>query len=126
MKQPAPVDNWLDQARQLLDHDVDTQDYAVRTRLTAARQRILQQRMPRTSRLRGVFSYAAVAASICAVLVVAQLSWLAPATSPRTTKAIEQATLLESDEDLLATADNLELYENLEFYAWLQSQPVDG
>jgi hypothetical protein len=127
MNSPEAPKDWLSQARAVLDREVDAQDYALRSRLTALRRGVLQERERVLRPTRRVLRYLAVAATVCAIAIVAQLSWLSGA-HPQLLPADAQivASLASTDDDLLASSDSLDLYENLEFYAWLQSQPVDG
>lgn len=125
MKSPEAPKDWLAQARDVLDSEVEAQDYALRSRLTAIRRGVLREQERLFRPTQRVLRYMALAATICAVAVVAQVGWLSSRElSPVDRQLVD--SLLLSDDELLATSDSLDLYENLEFYAWLQSQPVDG
>ena len=108
-------DNLDDQFRARLDQTADSLDGEVRSRLARARARALEQtprRWPRYGAVRWLATAGAMA-------LVAVLIW------PSTREPVAPA-LNEDAFELLADADDLELSEDLEFYAWLQTRMGEG
>lgn len=110
---------WTDRIRQQLDTSARDLDAATLSRLNQARQSALQaaqKPVPRRwlwpATLAGAFSLA---------LAVAVWPRLMPETVPMPT-----AGTLPDDFTMLAGSENLELYEELDFYAWLDAQPASG
>lgn len=92
-----------------LDADVAHFDAATLSRLNQARQRALAVK-PRPAWL-----YVGVAVTACAMLLLAS-SVFRFADSPVAPAALDQELLAEAD---------IELLEDLEFYAWLEQQEMD-
>jgi hypothetical protein len=100
---------WLDRVRAQLDADAGALDAASASRLNRARQRALAER-PRARWLRiAVPAFALAGAFALAVPLLR-----APLPAP-------QADSAEAFEVLVAD-DSLALYEDLEFYAWLDAE----
>jgi hypothetical protein len=118
---PTPRDApWLDAARRALDEDAASFDAATVSRLNRARQAALDAaRAPRRARWLLPSAFAAAACGALALAIVPRLQ--APAEMPPV------ASASGADFELLATGEELTLYEDLEFYAWLDSQqPAEG
>lgn len=112
---------WLAHVRTQLDDDARDLDAATASKLNRARQHALDQGLVR--RWSGYrFPAYAVAASIAAVLAVSVLVGVPEPTEPISVAAASSADDLE----LLAGTEELEMIEDLEFYAWLELQSLDG
>jgi hypothetical protein len=92
-----------------LDEDVAHLDAATLSRLNQARQRALAQR-PGAARM---WLFGGSALTACAMLLAVTLVWRGDSAS-----SVDPVF----DQELLAEAD-LELMEDLEFYAWLDQLP---
>lgn len=116
----APDAPWLDAARRALDEDAASFDAATVSRLNRARQAALDAaRAPSRTRWLLPAAFAAAACGALALAIVPRLQ--APADIP------SAAAASGADFELLATGEELTLYEDLEFYAWLDSQqPAEG
>lgn len=119
---PSADARWLDAARRELDAGAEALDGAALSRLNRARQAALEvaaaRRAPRW--LAPVF-----AAGACAALALAAVIPLLR-DGPAQPSPVAEAG---ADFELLASAEDLSLYEDdLEFYAWLdsQQQPAGG
>lgn len=103
-------------AKRLFDESVERLDAATVSRLNRQRQRALAElrdgRSP--SRWQLWLPATGVAAGIAAALLVWQQQ------AVRDVPAVDAAT----DLDILITGENLEMLEDLEFYAWLESEPT--
>ena len=103
-------------ARALFQRSVEGTDGATRSRLNQARQRALAQR-PGGRRLWDSrwlpVGAVAAAGAVALVLIIGRL----PDAGPGLT------TEVASDLEILLEVDDLELIEELEFYAWLDEQP---
>jgi hypothetical protein len=111
---------WLDAARQALDDGADALDAASLSRLNRARQAALEaaraRRAPR-------WLAPAFAAGACAALAIAAALPLIRGGTGDAPPVAEAG----ADFEMLAGAEDLALYEDLEFYAWLDSQqPSEG
>ena len=115
---------WIGQAKTLLDQSAQELDAATLSRLNRVRQAALGQARPRAAQR---WFLPAGLASAC-VLLLAVAAWhlyappggMAPAL-PLTAAASSNG----GDIDLVSGDDSLELYQNLEFYAWLDAQDQD-
>lgn len=116
---------WLEAVREQLDTDAAGYDAATLSRLNRARQAALDAGLRAQKRPWWHWSLVAVASSAAAVLAVA-LTLRTPETDapPVAPVAMEQSEV--DDLELLAAGEDLELIENLEFYAWLEQQSLDG
>lgn len=111
---------WIDRATALLDASADNLDAATLSRLNRARNAALAAR---TSRWRPWTVGAGLAGAAAAMLAIAiGLSGRIDAPAMHAT-----APLDASDIDVLSSDDDtLDLSENLDFYAWLETQPADA
>lgn len=110
---------WVERAVALLDESTESLDAGTLSRLNRARQAALaQSRDVRSNWFLGA-GFAGAALIVLLVFGIGQRSAPPPASLP---VAVEQL----GDADALATDDNLDLYENLDFYAWLDAQQQDG
>ena len=116
---------WLEAVRDQLDTDAAGYDAATLSRLNRARQAALDAGLRRQRRPWWHWSLVAVATSAAVVLAMA-LTLRTPDTGapPVAPVALEQSEV--DDLELLAAGEDLELIENLEFYAWLEQQSLDG
>ncbi len=104
----------------LFDESVAALDAATRSKLAAARARALEEtRSP--ALLPGWLTekYAAVAATLAVAVVAGWLSLSGPDSSDPMMEPIADV----DDFELLLEADELEMLEELEFFAWLDEQP---
>ena len=121
-------DSWAGRARTLLDESAEGLDAATLSRLNRARQAALTQALPRAARR---WFLPAGMASAC-VLLLAVVAWHSqvPSGAARLPELpfTASASSAGSDIDLVSGDDSLELYQDLEFYAWLdaQDQGSDG
>lgn len=115
--------DWVQQVREVLDEGAQSIAGSSASRLNQARQRALdlglQRRRPRW--LWPSFALATAAA----LMLVLSLTLRAPELLPAAAPAVA-ADELSQDLDLLAGNEDLEMIENLEFYAWLEQQSLDG
>lgn len=107
---------WVERALTLLDQSADALDAATLSRLNRARQAALAQRHRATW---PIWMGGGLGACALALVVAFGVAQRTPLQSP---VAIDAA----SDADAVAADDNLDLYENLDFYAWLDAQQQDG
>lgn len=109
--------DWTARARELLDESAASLDAATASRLNRARQRALEQRT-RTTRPWWLPAGAATAASLLLAVVVANhLS--VPVTAPSPPEVVAGSG---DDAELIAADDDLDLAQDLEFYAWLDAE----
>jgi hypothetical protein len=121
MNERERLHGWADRARVLLDESADGLDAATLSRLNRARQAALAQRRP----ARRQWALPAGLASAC-VLLLAVLTW--HSYGPTVGVSLENPlarTAAPGDLDLVASEDSLEFYQDLEFYAWLETQDQD-
>lgn len=104
---------FIANAKSVLDKSVQDLDAQVRNRLRHARHRALEARPSHTT---WVLAGGLAAASVAALAVTL---WLV---EPGVVEPIPDVQDLE----LLTAADNLEFYEDLEFYRWLADQDRAG
>jgi hypothetical protein len=120
---------WLAQARDLLDESAQALDAATLSRLNRARQAALEQRHRRLPR---PWFLSAGLASAC-VLLLAMAVWHVRTPGPVATgpalssaPAAASSSFSSNDMDMVSSDDSLELYQDLEFYAWLEAQDQDS
>ena len=106
-------EEWLRRVRAQLDADVDGLDAATASRLNRARQRALAER-PRARWLRIAVPAFALAAAFAIAVPLLRTPLQAPAADG--TEAFE----------LLVADDSLAMYEDLEFYAWLDAEEPES
>lgn len=122
MSAPRNDEPWIDRAAALLDRSADDLDAATLSRLNRARQVALAQRraIPRAWAWRAGLAAAAVALFGVAI-------GLHQRSETAAKPASVEAPLQSGDIDLLSSDDDaLDLYENLDFYAWLESHSGDS
>lgn len=106
-------------AKALFDEGVDGLDARTRSRLTQARHAavaaLVQQREPFMRRW-WLPAAGLATAALVAVIVVFNLN-------PAANQQLAAASLAVEDMDILSGAENIELLEDMEFYAWLESEP---
>ena len=115
----APEEQALaERAKSTLDQSAQDLDAATCSRLNRARQAALAAapsgRRP-IALLWPAFATASALALALAVVLVRRPESVDPG-----------LPIAAEDFDVIAAQDSLELYENLEFYAWLDAQPADG
>jgi len=119
---------WTDQARSLLDESAQALDAATVSRLNRARQAALAQRAPRR-RAAWLFLPAGLAGACALLLAVgvwhARVPQTAPLASPTAT-VVSGSTVNAADMDLIASGDDMEMMQDLDFYAWLDAQDQDN
>jgi len=104
-----PEPGWTDQARALLDASAQELDASTLSRLNRARQRALDAAVTPRAALHWPRRLAIAASLLLAVAIL----W--PDSTPPTV-----ATLSPEDAELLADGE-LEMTDDLEFYAWLDA-----
>jgi hypothetical protein len=120
---------WTDQARVLLDESAQALDASTLSRLNRARQAALAQRAPRR-RAAWVFLPAGLAGA-CALLLAVGV-WhgrRTPTAMPAQAAVAVSANgsaVNAGDLDLIASGDDLEMMQDLDFYAWLDAQDQDN
>ena len=107
---------WTQAAKALLDEGVHGLDAATLSRLNRMRQHALAQRRPRSR-----WIMPAGLASACALLLAVAV-WHGHAPQPSVGAAANVASDAAVGD---ALADDDDLYENLDFYAWLDAQDQD-
>ena len=113
---------WITQVRGQLDLDVRDLDAATASRLNRARQQALDVGLRQRPGRAWWLPFALATAT--AVLLALAVTLRSPdATLQAPTLAAPAAA---DDFELLAGGEDLEMIENLEFYAWLEQQSLDG
>lgn len=107
---------WVERSVALLDHSIEDFDAATVSRLNRVRQRALNQH---AMRRRGWYLGGGLFAAGAALALALMLSPVHRGTAPAPPRD-EGAAI--ADTDPLGSDDNLDLYENLDFYAWLDAQ----
>ena len=119
---------WIRRTKVLLDESADGLEAATLSRLNRARQAALERVRPRAARR--WFLPAGLASACGLILAVAVWHARAPADAARLPELPISASASSNgaDIDLVSSDDSLELYQDLEFYAWLdaQDQGSDG
>lgn len=110
---------WTERIRQQLDHTARDLDAATLSRLNQARQAALQA--ARASKPRPWLWPMALATACSLALAVA--IW--PRVMPQPL-SLPTAVAQPEDFTMLAGEEQLDLYEELDFYAWLDAQPQSG
>jgi len=110
-----PDKRLVDRSRQALDHALEDLDAATISRLNRIRHTALAETRARRWHW---WIPASGLATACAVLVAVNLSPRAPGTPTQVESPL-------GDLELLASSENLEMLEELEFYAWLETE-LDG
>lgn len=113
---------WMAQVTSQLDEDSRDLDAATASRLNRARQHALDHGLARRRPRQGFLPYA-LAASIVAVLALTAVLRVPERAEPMPAAAAPSSA---DDLELLAGTEELEMIEDLEFYAWLELQSLDG
>jgi hypothetical protein len=116
MSDRDPDDEIARRARAALDRSIEEIDPATRARLVAARRTALEGLDQPRRDFAGRGALATAAAFGAAGLVLAASWWLRKPAEPI---ALEGAL---DDVEILADGDDLELYDELEFYRWLDAE----
>ena len=109
-----------DRAREVFERSVADLDARTRSKLTQARHRALNE-LDRPSIARQWSSLRPQAAAVALVVAAVGAGWLLIGTDGSTVMVEGIAEV--DDVELLLGEDELELIEELEFYAWLEEQP---
>ncbi len=112
----AGEEEFLRRVREGLDAGAGALDAATVMRLRRARAHAIEAAGGRARRVRGWVPAAAAAAAAGVAVLAVWIAWSGP--MHRQTPAPTVAARLEAA-DVLASGANLDLYENLDFYAWL-------
>jgi len=123
----SELPEWTDQARSLLDESAQALDATTLSRLNRSRQAALAQRVPRRRAAWLLLPAGLVGA--CALLLAvgvwhARVPQTAPLASPSAT-VVSGSTVNVVDMDLIASGDDMEMMQDLDFYAWLDAQDQD-
>jgi hypothetical protein len=108
-------EKFVNGIKQQLDEQIDGMDGHTLSRLRQARAAALTESTERTWRWQPLAALASVTALAVAV-------WLAMPVD----NGSEHNMAALDDMELLASADDLEFYENIEFYEWVESQDEQG
>ena len=109
---------WLERSLALLDQSVDAIDASTLSRLARARQHALARRH---SQRRIWIGFGAVGAAAVLVLAFGMTRHAArPGVAPTPV-----ASARAQADDIAIDDDNAELYDDLDFYAWLDAQTGD-
>ena len=114
-----PDERWLERAKALLDDSADNLDAATLSRLNRARQAALATRRKGPSRWALSAALAGAAAAVFALAIGLHQRGAVVPNAPST-------GLEAGDIDVMTSDDDLDLAENLDFYAWLEKQPAGG
>ena len=111
--------------REVFDHSVGELDGATRSKLTQARYRALAE-LERPGLAQQWLAWRPQAAAAALVVVAVGAGWLfidgdAPLAPVESIADVTDSDV--SDFELLLSDEDLELIEELEFYAWLDEQP---
>ena len=116
MNEPRDDERFADKAGKLFDTSVDSLDAATLSRLNRSRQRALAEaRRPERQWLRWVPATGVVAAAVVGVLV---------SNGPGGMSVDEP--LSTADFEMLLEDDGLEMFEDLEFYSWLDQADLEA
>ncbi|MDH5570569.1 MAG: hypothetical protein OEY89_02315 [Gammaproteobacteria bacterium] len=106
---------FLEKTRDILDHGVDELETATANELRMIRQKALQPRRQDWFRLPGI----PVFVTSAAVLVITVSLMLTQGTQPIDMPELEYLSLLSETEEL-------DFYQDLEFYDWLDEERAKG
>ena len=117
---------WTQRARDLLDESALALDAATMSRLNRARQAALARHAPRR-RAAWMLMPAGVAGACALLLAVGMWHGRSPQNEPAPAQpAVAGSAMNPADLDLIASGDNLEMMQDLDFYAWLDAQDQDN
>jgi hypothetical protein len=111
----APDERWTDAACRMLDESADDLDAATVSRLNRARHAALAASRTRRA---PVWAWPA----LCAAVASAALAVLVWPVAQAPLETTPPGVIVAGDLELLAADAELALYEDLEFYAWLDTQ----
>jgi hypothetical protein len=114
-----PDERWLERAKALLDESAENLDAATLSRLNRARQAALATRRKGPGRWAWSAALACGAAAAFALAIGLHSRGVVSPATPA-------AELEAADIDVMTSEDDLDLAENLDFYAWLEKQPPGG
>jgi uncharacterized protein DUF3619 len=109
-------DAWIGRATALLDRSVEGLDAHTLSRLNRARQAALAQAHPQRRHAR-VVGGTLLLGSLAVLMAIGVARRHGPAVS---------STADDATAEVLADEDNLDLYDDLDFYAWLDAQQGGG
>ncbi len=115
-------DKFIRQVKQQLDQESEALDAETLSRLRQARAYAISEGNDRKARHWSALGGRAVAFASVSVLAIAV--WLAVPTNPaQNAPALAEAQVTAFDDlELLAATEELEFYENMAFYYWLEIQ----
>lgn len=118
--------DWTERAKSLLDESAQALDAATLSRLNRARQAALAPRR----RAAWLFLPAGLAGACALLLAVGvwhgrRASTTTPAQAPVAASANGNA-VNAGDLDMIASGDDMEMMQDLDFYAWLDAQDQDN
>lgn len=108
---------FIDNVKKALDLSAENLDPATQAKLTRARHKALDAGERRGFDIRQWFTLPAAGWATACVILLGLAIYLNPGNG--TLPPLE-------DIDLLAAEDNLEFYDGLEFYAWLNEEGIDA
>lgn len=114
--------DWLESVRRTLDEGAESIDSATASKLNRARQHALDAGLRRAP-LRWWWAGIALTTAACAMWALSLSLYTPEMNAPLIPVATEAP---DQDFEMLAGTEDLELIENLEFYAWLEQQSLDG
>ncbi len=117
MKEPGKNEEFVSKARELFDDSVERLDAATLSQLNQGRHRALAEL--EAARPLGQWLRWAPAAGIAVAAVVAVMIMNGPIS------IVTDEPITASDFEMLLEDDSLELFEDLEFYTWLQSADLE-
>ena len=115
MKQDNKDQAFLDNTRRVLDNSVDAIDEETSSRLRQIRYQALNNKAEKNY---GLIPYSAFAAT-AAVLVLTITIWLTQAPDINDELVLQDISILTSTEEL-------DFYQQLEFYNWLDDEQING
>lgn len=117
---------FADAIRAQLDDSLNDYDAATLSRLNQARQRALDE-LPKAGRRPWHWPALAFASALALVVLIGFPRGETPMAPAHNDVALWDIELSDDEVALLASEDDLEMFEDLEFYAWLeQQQDWDG
>ena len=108
---------FLQRTREVFEQGVGGLDGETRSRLTRARARAVDAAGARSRAPWRFASWLAPAGACAAAALAVALIW-----QPTANLSLDESGMM-TDLDILLEGENLELLEDLEFYAWLLEQP---
>ena len=110
-------DPLAERARELFDESVDKLDAATLSKLNQGRQAALEELSSRRRHAQWIRWMPATGVAAAAVVAVVIVSGPGPDGPPE--------TQVVDDFEILISEDNLDMIEDLEFYAWLEAAEMD-